>query len=215
MADGKVTAVFTFFSKSTCGYCHQFKGDKTKPDGTVVTDPNSAWERLTSDKDLQAAGVEFVLFKFGPEKDPKTGKTINYTLPDSYASKIKGVPYLELKAPGDVEGKTGIHYDQAREFPTIKKWILKHVESGTFKSAPKAAAIPSQVSAPPSIRPRVEPPTQEPPKIQIQQSKRPAPTTFGMGVNPIPAVVQPQQKSVPPKVIEKPPPRFMPANYDN
>lgn len=229
MANQKVTAVFTFFSKSTCGYCHQFKGDKTKEDGTVVTDPNSGWERLTSDKDLQDAGVEFVLFKFGPEKDPKTGKTVNYTLPDSYAQKIRGVPYLELKAPGDKDGETGIHYDQAREFPIIKKWILNHIKSGTFKNAAKAPRPSPAAMPPPMMRPRVEPSVTQAPKVQIQQSARaepssedapqnfrPAPTVFGMGTRPVPEVIQPQQERTrpAPKVVEKTPPKFMPANWD-
>jgi hypothetical protein len=152
--EAPVAAVFTFFSKTTCGYCHQFKGDTPGPNGTMVTSPTGHWEKLTGDADLKNSGVKFILFKFGPEKDPTTGKVVTYGLDEPYASKIKGVPYLELRLPGDVN--SGVPFDAApRDYDTVKKWILQTMKKEPFKShadgikSGKITSTAIQMSLPP------------------------------------------------------------------
>lgn len=141
-----ITAVFTLYSKSTCGYCHQFKGEVKNDNGTVTINPTSDWEKLKKDKSLYDAGIEFVLYQFGPEVDKTTGQTVNYILPPNLASKIRGVPYLELRLPNDTDG--GVQYDGAsRSFETVKTWILQKLKSEPFRSGANAAR-PSVVHAP-------------------------------------------------------------------
>lgn len=135
-------AVCTFFSKTTCGYCKQFKGESTDNSGTVKIDPNSGWETLTSDLDLQNMGVVFNLYQFGPEKDPRTGKVLNYVLGAPYSDKgrIRGVPHLELSIPNqpneyvpfDPAGLTG--WEASKSVPVMKKWIIQALQTDRFKS---------------------------------------------------------------------------------
>ena len=164
-------AVVTFFSKTTCGYCKQFKGEiKDDRTGVVTIDPNSGWETLTSDLDLQNMGIVFNLYQFGPEQDPKTGKVLNYVLSAPYSEngRIRGVPHLELSIPGDPtkyspfnpSGITG--WKAEGSVPVIKQWIIKTLQTEPFKSY--AADVRSgRVNTPAQ---KVEPPRSTPPPSQ-------------------------------------------------
>lgn len=128
-------AVFTFFAMTTCGHCHIFQG--MRKDGSI--DPNGPWETLTRYPELKQAGVEFVLFKFGIEKDPATGKLYRHELPDNYKNVIKGAPYLDLR-PANSPGP-GIKYNGPRDPESIKNWILQQVKSPDFNKIASNASL--------------------------------------------------------------------------
>jgi len=261
-------AKVTFFSKSTCGYCKEFKGESTDSSGVTKIDPESGWETLTSLLDLEKMGVVFDLYQFGPEKDPKTGKVKNYVLtaPYSEPGRIRGVPHLEISIPGDPSkyvafDPTGLtSWGAATSVPMMKKWIIQTLQTEPFKSYAAAVRSGTPVNAPtPSVqvsRPAVpDDSRQRMAQAQAQQramqqanqprpengsqhvhtphhhhhehSRQPvqhqAPTTFGMGTNQIrPAATTNTVPAAPvrkpeqgPAVVEKPRPRFVPANYDD
>lgn len=138
-------AVFTFFSRTTCGHCKVFKGETTDLKGNSKIDPNSGWEVLTSDKELQDLGVEFQLYQFGPEKDPQTGAVKNYALDEEYAARVKGIPRLEMSVPDDPHNFVEFGDPELRGWgaeqsvPIVKRWIIKHLKQEPFKSwRPKA-----------------------------------------------------------------------------
>ena len=162
-------AVFTFFSRTTCGHCKHFKGESTDAKGRSVIDPNSGWEVLTADRDLQNLGVEFQLYQFGPEKDPETGVVKNYALDEEYVSRVKGIPRLEMSVPDDPHNFVEFSDPELRGWnadqsvPIIKRWIIKHLQQEPFKSwrpKPKVARPPEVImprgaykAAPPTARP--------------------------------------------------------------
>ena len=214
-------AIFTFFSKTTCGYCKLFKGEAEGKDGKVKIDPNGGWQVLTSDLDLQNAGVEMHLYSFGPEQDPKTGKVVNRVLEPEYAAKIRGVPYLELSVPGDpyngIQFKEPFKSWKAEDVvPVIKKWIFSQLKKEPFKSyadkvkgAPQASSEGMRYMQEPQLKQgnlNANPSQFAPP----MQSNGNAPTTFGMGTRETRHdIIKPETKT-----INRPSIQFLPSNYD-
>lgn len=148
-----VVAVFTFFSRTTCGHCKHFKGETTDAKGRSQIDPNSGWEVLTADRELQDIGVEFQLYQFGPEKDPETGVVKNYALDEEYVARVKGIPRLEMSVPDDPHNFIEFNDPELRGWNAdqsvhvIKRWIIKHLSQEPFKSwRPKA-----KVARPPEV----------------------------------------------------------------
>jgi len=201
---GKPT--FRFFSKSGCGYCVQMKG--LRDDGTI--DTSSPWEQLTRDKELLSK-VKFVLYQYGPEKDPKTGKVINYALDKQYAGRFRGVPHLELFVDEDHP----VNYEGKRSYEDIKDWILKQLRSKKFAVAaagPIAVSAPAPMMDEPTIIEAAPLPSGSkilPPMSQNDLLKRAkaSPTTRGLGTQPAKPIIEQQE-------IIKKNPRFLPSNYD-
>lgn len=261
--DPQPIAVCTFFSKTTCGYCKQFKGEITdEKTGIIRIDPDSGWETLTSDLDLQGLGVAFNLYQFGPEKDPRTGRELNYVLAAPYSDRgrMHGVPHLELQIPGDPTKYVSFDtagmasWETVHSLPAIKRWILATLQTELFvsyKADVRAGKVPSQKTTEPPSQPRVPPrqgqmpsplpaqtssgqhlpPTfmhQPPQQVQASQPQEPrveksvpprrtTPTTFGMGTEQIKPVATTTTIPINPsrqKAVEKPRPRFAPANFD-
>lgn len=187
------TAVFTFFSRTTCGHCKHFKGESTDAKGRSIIDPNSGWEVLTAERELQDLGVEFQLYQFGPEKDPETGVVKNYVLDDEYVSRVKGIPRLELSVPDDPHNFVEFSDPELRGWnadqsvPIIKRWIIKTLKQEPFKSwRPKAkVARPPEVIMPHHRHQPVQPPT------IVKQAAPPQPSmpiqAPAVAVNPTPA----------------------------
>lgn len=170
---GKSTiATFTFFSRTTCGHCKHFKGETTDKDGRSKIDPNSGWEVLTADRELQDMGVEFQLYQFGPEKDPDTGVVKNYALDEEYAKRVKGIPHLEMAVPDDPHNYVQFNdpelrgWDAKDSVPVIKKWIIRTLQQEPFKSwRPKARAA----RPPEAIMPnRINQPLVQAPSVHVQ-----------------------------------------------
>lgn len=227
----KPRATFTFFSLSNCGYCKQYKGEKKNSKGQIEIDPKSGWETLRNDQDLYDAGVEFVLYLVGDVQDPKTGKVTRYTLEPEYKGKIKGYPHLDLSVPSDrfngikFDGRiTGWEADKS--FPVIKKWILEKLKTEPFKSYNPSVKAPAPKVTPQSApRPEATPSPakqlaqqsqqsllkipRETPKISAQERRKNTPSVAGMGSRPTPPAIQQE-----PERVQKAPPRFLPANYD-
>jgi hypothetical protein len=172
MGKGAV-ALFTFFSRTTCGHCKHFKGESTDAQGRSKIDPNSGWEVLTADRELQDMGVEFQLYQFGPEKDPETGVVKNYALDEEYAKRVKGIPHLEMSVPDDPHNYVQFNdpelrgWDAPQSVPVIKKWIIRTLQQEPFKSwRPKA-----KVARPPEA---IMPNRNNQPLAAVQASHKPA-----------------------------------------
>lgn len=200
-------AVLIFFSKTTCGYCKIFKG--LKPDGTI--DQNSGWETLKRDPTLRNLPLGFKPYQFGPEVDPKTGKTVQRGVDEPYASRMQGVPHFELFAPHNLvdgipmslNGLKG--WDATNSVPFIREWVLKTVKSDGFL---KLLNGPSK-KAPWQVRDEVHAPAPEPMRFMHAP-----PTAFGMGTQQIKPAPIPQEQVPTPVPPPKKGPQFLPVNYD-
>jgi len=120
MEDQPKFAVLTFFRMYECGPCSAFK--------------KGPWETISADPELKAKGVEFILFETGTLRDEKSGKTIRYALPNQYQGKIKYFPYLDLRLPNSMENSLEYGRGKARDHASVKAWVLKMLETPTFKS---------------------------------------------------------------------------------
>ncbi len=124
-------AVFSFFCLYGCPPCNAFKGNPPGTATDVPANPEGPWEKLTADRDLIDAGVEFILFKFGTRRDPD-GTTETFELPPVYKKKVLSAPYLELRLPNDTAN--GTRYEGNRDLTTVKTWILDQLKSDPYKS---------------------------------------------------------------------------------
>lgn len=131
MSSQPKVAVFSFFKLYSCPPCNAFKGDPAGTKTDVPPNPEGPWEKLTADRDLIDAGVEFILFKFGTRRDPD-GTTETFEVPPVYAKKVTSAPYLELRLPNDMTN--GTRYEGSREWTTVKAWILEQLKNEPYKS---------------------------------------------------------------------------------
>lgn len=135
--------IFTFFKMSGCGHCDTFKGREGDP--KYVESP---WNKLTSDPQLEAAGVDFVLFNFGAGVNAQ-GQPVRYTLPEPYAKKVNYAPYLDLRKDDDMVNTLSYPRGSPRDYLSVKKWILENL--GILRSAeskPEPKPVEAKVNIP-------------------------------------------------------------------
>lgn len=112
-------AVLTFYKKIGCPPCNALY--------------NGPWQKISADNELKLAGVDFIVYEVGIEKDPKTGKLIRYDLPSVFKGKIRYFPYLDLKLPNNKS--LGLEYGsgKSRDHSAVKQWILDNLKTPAFQ----------------------------------------------------------------------------------
>ena len=95
-------AEVTIFTKSQCGHCTRFKGEKTDSQGHVTRDPNGGVQLLIGDPILKKLGIKVREYKVSSEADPANDvhgsdefkKTYNAVRTGD--NQIRGFPRIEI-----------------------------------------------------------------------------------------------------------------------
>jgi len=137
--------------------------------GNITINPNSGWNTLTSDPELQDLNLEFVLYQVGQAPNGKT-----YKADSVYTKRLQnGVPFLQLQIPNRPDLYVPMNlpvksWNAVDSFKLTKDWIIKNLKKSPFAEYLKDG---SMIPAP---RMAMSAPVDDAPK-QVQADSFPTP----------------------------------------